>query len=394
MSETLPERQDALNDEIHLLDLIRILYRYRWLIAAATLLAVLVAGMVTLRQERVYESSATFLLRDQTFQVGLGSASGSAAQSRSVLMTLLNSHELARKVAERMDLQREWETGSVGGAVSRLRRGLNVREQDRVLTVSFRDSSAARAAAIVEEVVAVALEEVKAVTTGEISQFVDFLETRVAGVEAQLRASEAALRAFLEEYFIVDFSAQVRAMVETRNRINDRIRTLGVELARRRQFYTDADPTVQELRTEIEELRRQLNYIESGQGDPAALNLEPMPFALRQAPELEQRLHALQQEVGLQREIYSTLARQLESTKIEASRTQNLVQVIDPPRVPDRPVSRQLQLRVAVAGVAGAFASMMAAFVLHYLREQAADESVVRDLPFLRYLRGRSATPR
>ena len=92
--------------------------------------------------------------------------------------------------------------------------------------------------------------------------------------------------------------------------------------------------------------------------------------------------------------MYELLRQQHESARLDASRKLNIVQLIDPPLIPDRPVSRGLVLNVALAGFVGAFMAIMLAFIGEFLRQRAQDEPAVQELPFLRRFRKDSPVAR
>src|SRR5690606_41050256 len=67
----------------------------------------------------------------------------------------------------------------------------------------------------------------------------------------------------------------------------------------------------------------------------------------------------------------------------------NIVRLIDPPVVPDRPLPRRLLLNVVLAAFVGAFLAVMFAFVAEFLRTHAHDDRAVEELPFLALFRNK-----
>lgn len=75
------------------------------------------------------------------------------------------------------------------------------------------------------------------------------------------------------------------------------------------------------------------------------------------SPELALREGQLEREVRRYEEVYSALARSLEQTKIDELRDTPAVMVVDPPAFPDRPDPRGLLLKSVFAGLLGGIAA-------------------------------------
>src|SRR5690606_5203194 len=217
----------------------------------------------------------------------------------------------------------------------------------------------------------------------------------------------AELLSFRETYGIVDFQQQRAALVAAHEALSDRIRTLTVELQGKRTYLTDRDPEVQDLLSRLAELERQREALEAAgtlgpavtmgaTTSPAAVDTlhaeAQFSFGLHQVPALSAELERLEREVKLHREMYERIRHQYEAARLEASRKLNIVRLIDPPIVPDRPVSRRLLLNIALAGFVGAFLAVVIAFVTEFLRTHARDDEAVAELPFLALFRARGSS--
>lgn len=375
------------DDEIDLLDLLSTIYRYRWLIFFLALLFCGGAVLHTMTRERAYVSEAVFLMVGDRFSVGLNQNRNQQLPPH-VVLTVLESRELALRVAGELGLQEAWGLDSSAAAAERLQRRLQVSHSDGVLTVRFQDPSPQRARNVVAAVVARGLEELEAISRSVSQEALAFLEERVSEAQAQLEAAESRLAAFRRERGVSNFQAQFDSLVEAALQLEDRIRLVSLERQIVRQTQGEDAPAARELQAELGALSAQLRYMETGEGDPAALGVEPAAFPLQQAVEIELELERLSIEARALQETYQTLLRQMESMRIEASRPVAPLRPIDGPDVPSQPISRQLRLRAALGAALGVMLGVFASFILHFLRERSQDEEAVRALPWLRYFRG------
>lgn len=397
-----PEPFAYAGDEIDLLDLVKVVWRARWLIVGLTLVAALIAFGFTMTRERVYESSAVFVAQTQQPAVGMTQGSGTR-YTVATLASMMRSRQLAEIVVDNLDLTSHWSDLSRTEAVRKLHNGISVSANDRdgIITVSLRDPDPALARDIVAAYVTQFEEMANELNVTEADRVVAFARERMEDVETQLMAAEAELRQFKERYGIVDFNQQTATLVSAHATLSDRIRSLTVELTGKRTYLTDRDPEVRDLLGRIAELERQLQMLETGgetqatlsemdmalSTDVGMLGASQVRFGLQQVPAISIELQRLEREVEVHRDMYELLRQQHESARLDASRKLNIVQLIDPPLIPDRPVSRGLVLNVALAGFVGAFMAIMLAFVGEFLRQRAQDETAVQELPFLRRFR-------
>lgn len=393
-------------DEIDLLDLIKVLWRARRLIVGLTLAAALIAFGFTMAQERLYESRAVFVA--QTQQPAVGITQPRNTYTVATLASILRSRQLAEVVVDELGLTTRWNESDRSEAIRKLQERVSVSTSDRdgIITVTFRDPDPVLARDVVAAFVNRFEDMANTLNVTEADQVVAFARERLAEVEAQLAAAEADLLSFKERYGIYDFNQQRAALVAAHAALSERIRTLTVELTGKRTYLTDRDPEVRDLLGRIAELERQRRALETGGtagdgvlssldssiGELSGLGTSQFAFGLDQVPALSVELERLEREVSLHREMYELLRQQYEAARLEASRKLNIVRLIDPPLVPDRPVSRRLVLNVALAAFVGAFLAIVLAFVVEFLRQRALDEQAVAELPFLGLFRDKRST--
>lgn len=99
----------------------------------------------------------------------------------------------------------------------------------------------------------------------------------------------------------------------------------------------------------------------------------------RNSPPLLFQYDRLQREVTLRQALYTTLAQNHEQSRIEEVRDTPVLTVVEPPRLPVRPDSRHLALKLLLALVAGAMLGVLAAFARDAFLRQAPEEEGLSD---------------
>lgn len=378
-----PEFSYYADEEIDLLDLIKVLWRSRRLIAAVTLFAVLAGLLFGLTRERTYESVAVFVLERPA------SVTQNVTTSTAALVSVLRSRMLAEAVVDELQLPSRWDGVSRSQAVRRLQENvtIDVNDRDGIVTVKFKDPNPALARDVVQTYITQFEAVARQLVADEAQRATAAAEQRLSAVAADLRAAEAALQSFKEQYGIVDLVQQTALLVEAHAAVVDQIRALSAELSGKQAYLPADHPEVQELVARIAALERQRQALEEGAADGS----QGSKFGLNDAPMLALELERLEREVRVQRELYQSLRQQYEAARLEAEATITVARLIDPPQVPEEPASRRLLLHVAMAGFLGVFVGVMAAFVIEFLRQRAQDEEAVRELPFLSRFRERTS---
>lgn len=379
------------DDEIDLMEIVKVIYRSRWLIVLLTTVVMLGALGFSLAKERMYEASATFVVQADRLRVGpLGA--GERPVDTGVALTILRSRQVADRVIDSMQLVLQWRAEGRAAALERLQSHTTIRQERQggtVFTISFRDPSPTLARDVVASYIEHFVEIMESVNVTEADRALEFIESRLQEVELQMHAAEAALRDFETEHHITSLSDQVKSLVEARARLQDRVRNLEMQRAAKSTYLTQFDPEMQQIQAELEAAIAQLRALDMGESDEApALSAggSSGTLALRRIPEISLELARLQREVRIRREMYELLRQQQEAARIESAKKLHLARIIDYPQVPERPVSRRAALNVALAAVLGGFASLFVAFILHYVRNRPWDEATLRELPFLRHL--------
>ena len=98
-------------DEIDLLNYLRVFYKYRLLIAAIVVLGMLWTGISGLRQPKKYEAwTAAFPIEVEYNLESLGSVERPAVSRSNLIVSILESRTMADRVISQLDLKKVWNT--------------------------------------------------------------------------------------------------------------------------------------------------------------------------------------------------------------------------------------------------------------------------------------------
>ncbi|WP_245392686.1 polysaccharide biosynthesis tyrosine autokinase [Salinicola halimionae] len=181
----------------------------------------------------------------------------------------------------------------------------------------------------------------------EARKSLDFLNTQVPEIRAQLNQSEEKLNAYRESKDSVDLSLETKSVLERIVNLESQLNELEMNEAEISQRFTKSHPTYQALLEKKAQLQRERD------------NLDKQVKGL---PETQQEILRLQRDVQVTNEIYVQLLNKVQETKISEASTVGNVRVLDTAEVLSAPVAPNKPLLIAVAiilglvvGVAGVF---------------------------------------
>lgn len=191
----------AVDDEIDLLDYLRVVWRYRWMVLAVCVVAMALTVVTSLRKSRYYQSGATIVPPLDILQKESGSGLGSlnspllrqvmdtaAGGIAKMYVEILQSREVADSLIDRFRLMDAYENIRYrSGARDQLKKNTTVKTTDGGavrITVTDRDPN--RSAAIANAYVEELDRRNKKLSAGQATSKRVFLENRLKEVEGKL----------------------------------------------------------------------------------------------------------------------------------------------------------------------------------------------------------------
>ncbi|ACM21344.1 polysaccharide chain length determinant protein [Geotalea daltonii FRC-32] len=366
-------------EEINLLDLLRVIVRRKKLIIKICVTAVVLSVAYSLTLPNIYTATARVLppqkeggggISALLGQVGglAGLAGGALGGSSDLYLGILKSRSVADAVIKKLDLQKKLECKSIDE--TRLALTSIVKTQagkDGIITISADNKDAVLAATLANTMVAeLGNRSVQLNLTRAGSERV-FLEKRLDLVKDDLAKAENSLRDFQEKNKMLKVDSQAAATIEGIAQIRAEIVAKEVQLASLKSFQTDESPDVQLLKTSIAKLRNQMgSFSGNGAGDviPAVGNVPNLGL------EYARRLR----ELKTQEAIFEQLKKQYEVAKYNEAKDSSSVQVLDDAVVPAKKSKPKRSLIVLLSAVTAFFASIFIVFIQEYFDKMSDDD--------------------
>ena len=354
------------DDEISLLEMLRVLWEHKWLLIGSTLGAGVLAAGVTLLMPNYYTATARILPPQQNSSSAaalLGQLGGLATAGAGGIAGIRNPNDLyvgmmkSRTVADRMierfELKQYFEEESQNRTRQRLTKVSWIAAgKDGIISVAVeaRDPklAAALANAYVEELFR--LTSVLAIT--EASQRRLFFERQVTKTREELVMAEKAAREAMEKGGLVIADAQGRSLIESSGRLRAQVTAKEIQIGTMQAFAATTNPDLMLAKRELEMLQRELARLEGGVGSTTISgDRSPTTDSVR-----------LLREVRYKEALVELLTKQLEAAAIDESRDVSLMQILDSAVAPDEPSSPKLTSPILFSSLA--IFLLLAGFIL------------------------------
>ena len=195
-----------------------------------------------------------------------------------------------------------------------------------------------------------------------------YIENQLVLTEKKLSAAGDSLAVFQEKYKAIALEEQTRTAIEKAGEIKGEIIAKEVQLGVALQTMKTDNILIIQLKKEIEELKKQYNYLQFGDNVSLADKKEfYIPFA--DVPVIGLELAELIRDVKVQETVWQLLNQQYYQAKIQEARDTPTVQVLDkaiPPELRTRP---KRKLLVLVGGFLAFIISIFWAFIKEYINK-------------------------
>ena len=177
------------------------------------------------------------------------------------------------------------------------------------------------------------------------------------------------MKKFQEENKAVSLDAQMRASIEGAANLKAQMVAAEIELNLLGKTMSPSHPQIQELKSRINELKRQLDIWELGNPKEESEEKKILDIPFSQVPTLSLELARLVREVRIQSGVFELLTNQYEQYKIQETRDTPTIQVLDKAIPPERRSKPKRTFLVGLAGVLSLFTSVVFVFGLEYFKK-------------------------
>ena len=307
----------------------------------------------------------------------LGSASGLATSLSLPFMTspsdiiaaILKSRAVGEAVVEKENLMEAFHSQSMEDAIRVLFSKTSVSvTSEGLISLSYEDRDRTRAAQVANRFVQEADRINRQTSSSQAKSARMFIEERLSQTQKDLARAEENLRRFQEENKTILLDDQMKAAIEKAADLKAQMVSSEIKLNVLSKTLSLSHPQIRSLRSEVDEMKRQLEILESGNptGDPEGKTVLDVPFA--EVPSLSLRLARLMREVKIQEAVFELLTQQYEQYKIQETKDTPTIQVLDRAVPTERRAKPQRALLVGLSGMLSLFASLVFVFGLEYFR--------------------------
>lgn len=398
MEETRVQSSQG-EETISLLDVIRVLLKRRRFIVISTVIGAVFIVLFSLYTAKLPNTSKWNILPNEftaTAQVRLlhnpaqsltpsaqsgasglaallGGAAATGPSNADLALALLKGNVLADEVGQKMDFVARYHITSKPLNTIRaiFEKGLKARYTltTGLLTISYTSKDKYFATDVVNATVDALQARLNSLNLGQVSIEASYWDGRIAAAAGDLQNAQNRLIAFMNRYGIVDLAAQSQAQTSQITSLNQQIQSKEIQLATLRHYgRTDNDPTVVQLRTDIQILHRLLVQLRSGS---EGFNMTGIPAD--QLPRISSEYLGLKNDVGIQQQVYALVQQQYQTAKLQENAAVKTLQVVEratPPESGSSPDRKQL---CEIFTIAVFIVSIFIAFMEEYFQKARLD---------------------
>lgn len=313
-------------DSINLLDLlVRLVSKWRTFLVTC-LISVVVGAFMVYRIKPLYEANVSILPSTPSEDATSLSALFSGRHSNDVYVALLRSRAVLDNVIHRLDLQKVYNTSSLGIARGTLAQKTKVLSgADPFIVVVVRDADAALATRIANAYLEALDEQQIAMASSSSGLRRAFFAKQLQQEKDALANAEEDLRKTQESLGIVQVQQQTSIGISAIADIRAQITAAQVRLSSLLLSETEQNPEVRAVRTQIAQLQAQERTLSAGKaGDTfgAAMPAGRMPAANLAYARKER-------EVQYHTALFNSLAHDLENARLSEAAAGQTFQVVD-----------------------------------------------------------------
>ncbi len=373
-----------------MLDLLRILLRWRRPLLVWTVLAAVVAAAVSFTLTPRYYSQASILpphdnpgfgglsMLLQQYAIPIPGGIGTPFLP-TLYASIVRSRDVRTRILEDFDLRSEFKGASLTEDLETLRARTFLQYTDEgILLVGYQDTDPRRAAEVTNAFVRYLDEFIQKVNSQRAGDTRRYIEGQVERCATDLAVAEEALRDFQKEHRAIEIDAQTTGAVEIAAQIQVQILMTEVELDMLRQHATADAHEVRAKENQLRILReryRDLIGVDPGSMDETTTGPEVAGMfpQFRDVPDLALQYARLLRDVKVKMTLHTMLLQQLEQSRIEEAKNTRVLSVLDWSVPGDEPVYPRRMRITAIAALAAFFWVALFAVFVEKIRERRED---------------------
>jgi tyrosine-protein kinase Etk/Wzc len=284
------------------------------------------------------------------------------------------------RIIERFNLMKLYKTKYIEDARKRLAKDTKItgNKNDTIITIEVTGKTPEQVAEIANAFVEELDQLLQQLTLQEAKGRMAFLEKERFQTSQNLQKAEETLRSFSEKNSVLQIDTQIRGALENIARMRADIDAKEVYLQVLRQQATPVNPDMIRLETELKGWKEKLRNAEA-QYDNC---LSDVCLPANKTPGLALEYVRLYREVKFQEGLYQLYIKLLEIARLDMTRDNLVVQVVDKAKPPQKRSNQRL-LPALLAGMLTFFAMVLVSFGRERLKIVNNSEDTIQDLSAL-----------
>ncbi|MFP4364121.1 MAG: GumC family protein [Spirochaetia bacterium] len=398
-----PQAQYIEEDEIDLLELIGVLWKYKKVIIGITVIAaiaVVVFSIVTLLLPpeinplpNMYTGRALIHINEQSggglssmlSSSGLGnlaSLAGVSAGGSSYGMLaerLLKSRSILDTIAEEFDLTERYEVTEHVRTNTReaMLGNLSIENDAEIGTIdiSYSDWDPEVAQEITNRFVELLDQRFATIGINQSMQRKELLEQKLAEIQAELAELEAELREFQTRYGVLTVESLAMEQVTMLARLRSQLIMKEMEINTYSDFARIEDPVLRRLRAERDNLRQLITEMESGYN----VYDSNMP-SQEELPDIALEFGRLERDLMVKEQVFTMLTGEYEMVKLAVEGAEPIFQVLEMAEAPDKKSGPSRGIICIAVTFGTFFFAIILAFILNAVKNIKNDPERMRKL--------------
>jgi len=225
--------------------------------------------------------------------------------------------------------------------IDRLQADLKIEERGKksgILVLQMEGPDPARLAAILNAATTTYLRQNVERKSAEATKTLEFLESQLPALKANLDTAEVALNSFRLKNGTVDLSAETKGMLDRSAGLEKEISELELKRSELRQGFTEKHPNLLSLASKVAQLRAEQTQVNS---------------RMRTLPGAEVSSARLSRDVKMASELYVLLLNRTQELRVVKSGTVGDVRILDRAIAPHRPAGPKVPMVMVLCALLG-----------------------------------------
>ncbi len=285
---------------------------------------------------------------------------------------LLNSRSVRESLIVRLSLDKRYKDKTLDDALITLERHLSTRiTPSGMIILEYTDRDPNLATQALDSLIDILDEFNQRLIVTKGAKMRAFLEGRLVELDDSMRKVEDSLKSFQTKHKTTGLPEEVSGIITAYSQMKAQLISKKYLLGSALQYAQPNHPDLLALKRDIASLESQLARMEKGGtgGFGAGFGV-----AFDSLPDVMIELARLQREVEVQGAVYEVLMEEYERAKLLEKRDAPTIQVVDPPRIPQRRVWPKRTIYM----VAVAFGALLVSFCMA-LYAESLDRLLTRD---------------